>query len=398
MFNSTLNKSVSKKDILIFLIVFISFAINITSPYLQTFNLVDTIYRLLQVSCFFFTILFFRKFDKIFVLMTMYYLIYFISTMLNGGSQFAGIIRAYIVSFNLLVLMNYYISRNPKVYFKSASCFFSILIIIEIITMLLYPDGLYYANNINPHYFLGHRNNTIEYLFPAIAFVFCSSIINNNKSKKSYLFLIVCIMCVFYTWSANSIVALLLTTIVIFFNKKFVKKIINYWNAFCASVAMFFAFIIFKIQDMFSWVISGILHRSLTFTGRTQIWEKSIFYIKKSIIYGYGNETPILKSSKIIHMNSCHNYFLDFLYSGGIIMLIVILLIVYFTGKKISAYIEYDNLKIKKITHILSGILAGYFIIWFATPVHLNSISYMFLIFSLMYNLKNLKLEEKEDE
>lgn len=304
-----------------------------------------------------------------------------------------GIVRAYIVAFNLLVITKYYMYNNPRVYFKIASFFFYIILFIEIISMIFYPNGLYDANNINPHYFLGHRNNTIEYLYPAISIVFISHFINYKKNINHYLFLLICLFCVIATWSANSIIALLFTIFYIKLNNNnTIKRFFNYWHMFYITIIMFFSFIIFKIQNLFKWFIEGILHKSLTFTGRSLIWDKSIEWIKKSSIYGYGNEQQLLKKSKIGHINSCHNYFLDFMYTGGIIMLSVILFIVFFVGKELSKNLKSNNDVIKKIAYVLSGISGGYFIIWFATPVHLNSISYMFLVFYIIYNLKNLKL------
>ena len=114
-----------------------------------------------------------------------------------------------------------------------------------------------------------------------------------------------------------------------------------------------------------------------------------IYWIKKSLLMGYGYETPSFKILKIGHPNSCHNYALDFMYMGGIVICLILLIILLYTFFKIKKNTTYSSL-------ILSSTICSYFILWFATPIHKDVLCIMFLIFTMACNLQTIK-KNKED-
>lgn len=65
-------------------------------------------------------------------------------------------------------------------------------------------------------------------------------------------------------------------------------------------------------------------NKSLTLSGRTRIWERSLRYIRESLLIGYGNEPYSVSISKII-LNHTHNLYLETLYRGGIIGLMLLI-------------------------------------------------------------------------
>ncbi|MBP3444979.1 MAG: O-antigen ligase family protein [Bacilli bacterium] len=288
---------------------------------------------------------------------------------------------------NLISLIFLFYKKYNKQLLAATSIFLIVAIIINFVTILLFPDGLYIGNNTNEHYFLGQRNDLIEYILPCLL---CFSIYNFKYKTSKLIFCIfnlICMFSVILTWSANAMTALTIYYVYLFFF--YIKKKDNVFsplNIYLISFFTSYSIIILKIQNLFSWIIEGILHKNLTFTGRTSIWDKSIAYIKKSFLYGYGKESEIIKFYKIGHSNSCHNYFLDFLYDGGILMFIIILFIIITLNKSYKNKCVDDKAKT-----IVSSIFIGYFIIGIATPIHLNTICYLF------YSLYMLKyfLEEK---
>ena len=377
----------NKKSIALYLFVFSNFMVNIPIAFLQCSRVINMFYNFLPFIFLFFAVLNYKKIDKVIICEILYFVIYIFSTLIHENYGIHILLLNMVRTMNILLISKYAIEKKPKIFIKGAKHFFEVCILIEFVSIILFPHGLYYvAGNVNPHYFLGHRNNTIEYILPSLFFVYADDILNNKKSILSLLMVLICIACVFLTWSANSIVAIVLTFVYLLDREKgVIQKKFNFCKLFFMSVGLFFSFIVIKIQNLFEWFITGILHKSLTFTGRVIIWDKSLEYIKKSPIIGYGYESMEVKSSKIIHSSSSHNYFLDFLYCGGVLMLSDILAIIYFVSKKLNK--EYKNNILNILKNVLIGIFAGYFIIWFATPIHIQSIQNLFLMFLISYNL-----------
>lgn len=383
---------INKKKLGMFVIFIIILIINIPIPFFLKFNNLKNTYNIMQILIFIFLLILLMKnryIEKMFILICLYYISYIFSTFINSGSieYCLYIMKCMIPCINLISLIFLFYKKYNKQLLAATSIFLIVAIIINFVTILLFPDGLYIGNNTNEHYFLGQRNDLIEYILPCLL---CFSIYNFKYKTSKLIFCIfnlICMFSVILTWSANAMTALTIYYVYLFFF--YIKKKDNVFsplNIYLISFFTSYSIIILKIQNLFSWIIEGILHKNLTFTGRTSIWDKSIAYIKKSFLYGYGKESEIIKFYKIGHSNSCHNYFLDFLYDGGILMFIIILFIIITLNKSYKNKCVDDKAKT-----IVSSIFIGYFIIGIATPIHLNTICYLF------YSLYMLKyfLEEK---
>ena len=79
------------------------------------------------------------------------------------------------------------------------------------------------------------------------------------------------------------------------------------------------------IIQWFAPVIENVFNKKLTLSGRTFIWERAYAEIAKSPLIGYGCEPMDLSIEKII-LNHAHNMFLEIMYRGGIIALILFII------------------------------------------------------------------------
>lgn len=316
------------------------------------------------------------------------------STLINGNGKFTEVIRPLIIS--LSVCTSFVLSlKNINNFIEVAAFYFKVLIYINLITIIFYPNGLYLVyGNVNAHYFLGHRNNTIEYIIPALLFNLIRDINKYNKySFNIYSLTFISIISVFLTWSVNAVLVLTFLIFVIFtpcINR--VKNFFNIYNFSIGYVMLFILIVILKFQNYFEWLIVGILHRSLDFTNRVHIWDRSLFWIKESFIFGYGYENAGIKILKIFHSNSCHNYLLDFLYMGGILMVFVFCIILFKTSNKLKQIKEISKRK------NLEMFILSYFILGFATPIHKDVLCIMFLVICVCYYGVNIYNEKGDCE
>lgn len=376
---------IKRKNLFLFTVFLLVFFINIPPAYLLLNDSISFVFEILQMIIFTILVILFAAYSKrngislIVVLIVMFFGVYILSTYIHKGNVSAAI-KPLLNTFSLcsLFIIN---KKNVQLFIRAGLLYLEFVIFINLFTIFLFPSGLYKVQgNINNHYFLGHRNNSIEYLIPAICFSCINDYMNGKKLSKNNIVLVCAsFLTVFFTWSANAILVMALLILTLYLpTKKILQKVITCGNFFILYVIFFVSIVIYRLQYYFSWLIVDILHRSLDFTYRTYIWDKSLYWIKKSLFIGYGYESPTLKALKIGHSNSCHNYVLDFMYMGGIIIVVVLLIVLFVVFKRLKNSTKY-------VSSILTSVICSYFILWFATPIHKDVLCIMFLIFTMAY-------------
>ena len=127
---------------------------------------------------------------------------------------------------------------------------------------------------------------------------------------------------------------------------------------FCGIYCIFIAFILFQVfvvfngrglenNDIARYFIEEVLHKDMTFTHRTYLWDAAMNIIPKSPVFGYGLVDGNWFKA---HMTSIalgpHNFILAILINGGLLMLILYILICYNAFKSIKLYIHDSSAQI----------------------------------------------------
>lgn len=203
-----------------------------------------------------------------------------------------------------------------------------ILAAINLVTVFVFPEGLYtnLSGGYTMNWFLGYRNNHIGILLPCIIFAKIMSIWGTRNWILELLSLLISSVTIFITWSATSVVGftIILGYLLLFQNK--------YWGFLFNSVTFslitflfFLSVIIFQIQNgILRTIVTNMLNRDLTFTGRVYVWDRAIELIKNNSIFGYGvleTETNMI----LLNAVNAHNQFLQVSFQQGIIGTILFL-------------------------------------------------------------------------
>ncbi|MFK4310809.1 O-antigen ligase [Bacillus sp. RC242] len=122
-------------------------------------------------------------------------------------------------------------------------------------------------------------------------------------------------------------------------------------------IVIFFTIIVFRLQELlFGDFIINVLHKDMTFTGRTYIWNVVLNVIKKSWILGFGRGNDII-SYYFFNLNETHNAVLEILMYSGLLGILFFLIILFVVGNKLS--INKDHI----ISKILSFSIFAYMIL-----------------------------------
>ena len=304
---------------------------------------IHQIYKIWQyISCCLIFILYIKesKISKFWIILLLYKLIILISTYINPNGEMFYSIQNMIQILALCSIIEYLINKKLHIeMFKVLNFIFQVLVYMNLLTMILYPNGLYfslYSNN----WLLGYDNLHIVTFIPAMTFaVICSYFKKNKIDLYTICFLLICNISVFIRMSANSLVCIIIFDLLLLISK---KNILN--NAFFKLknyvifyIIFFYSIIIYRIQNSFKWIIVDVLNKDLTFSGRTYIWDKVMDYVKKQPIIGYGVENTTIRTIKngSISATHSHNHVLEVLYQGGYVGLVLFCTLMYLVIKEI---------------------------------------------------------------
>lgn len=204
---------------------------------------------------------------------------------------------------------------------------------INYISFILYKDipGGMRSNDITKYkdalgagkwFFFKHDNGTVFFYLPVLSclwYYLCEF----NKGKITTI--IFSLATLYMYWSLWSVTAMIVTTIaVVFFVLIYILKgekpfiSIDYSLALIVAIGMS-VLIVFMVTAGSEIIrrISIATVKSITFSGRQRIWEKSLEQIYAHPLLGVGYEHDMTSISKI-YLNHCHNIILQMIYTGGI--------------------------------------------------------------------------------
>lgn len=350
-------------------------------------NVINILRMFTCVWCLFYFLLRRGKIDKFILFVILFYCsllfstFYFSQSYVNLIYEFASIL-SWIVLFKINML------DNKDKFLTTLENTFFILLLINFITIILFPGGFYLnSSGYSGNYFLGYDNNLITYIFPALALSFTNSLNKNGKIGLKSIFLLIISFCsIIFTWSATGVVSMVIM-IVLFFAYTINKKDFPIKKYIVVALSLFIEIVFLRFQNIFSFIVEGWLKKDLTFTGRTYIWDIFIGEIKKSILIGHG----IVDSKYLIrtlNAGHAHNYFLQILYQGGLVTFSM------FLGFFFSAINKVKNCKEKKYVGI---VIFAYLISFIFEAYSLTNMFIIVLLIAYYYepsskNLKGVKI------
>lgn len=279
--------------------------------------------------------------SKIILYILLYFLILLVPTILYNFSNLENYVKLLIPTLGLSIVFDYGLKYKTKSFLISNKILLLLLLIINFITIIIYPNGMYigvgsgYADN----WFLGYRNNHILYVLPYVIISITLSIFSKDKiSKMAMIDTVFGLVSLIIARSSTSIVGLFLLLLYIALEKYISKNsLLNIKNYIITYTILFFSIIIFRIQYLFKFLIVDILGKDITFTNRVYIWDYVLKFIKSKPILGYGyelGEKRYLKT-ELYRSYHAHNQILEIIYKSGFVGFMFFILIFIDIFKKI---------------------------------------------------------------
>lgn len=211
-----------------------------------------------------------------------------------------------------------------------AAAVFRIYIYVNLLLIFIFPAGLTGESR----WLLGYRNMQAWAILPIMTVLILRSLWKYGKlDKMTWVDVIACIFTVSWIKSATSLVGLIVYLLVAGLalvcskRSRAMPKSINLFDGWIVSFLFFFGIVIGRLQQVFSPLIVQVLHKDITFTGRTEIWDLTLEYLKKHFLTGSGYLTRSdfheMFPSDLFSYVHPHNFILSLLLQGGVILLVI---------------------------------------------------------------------------
>jgi len=342
----------------------------------------------LMVLC----ILNYKSLNKTILLLFLFYIIQFLSCIIND-IPIIQFLNSVINIIGPLLIMFIFGRKYIYELILAFVVFYEIVIYINLGSILICPnEGLYTIKTyitprlveIYDYWFLGIDNSHILYFFPGLLFSLVYSFFKKNKIilRTKILFGAILISALI-RWSATTIMFCVLALIfVLGYRILSNNKIFNIKKYLFIGTSLNIGIVIFKLQNYFKYIIVDILKKDLTFTNRVYIWEDTLYFIKQKFLIGYGYESELTRYLKGIQFNAftAHNTFLEIVYQSGIIPLIVIVLMLISMSKNLN---KIDN---GNIVAVLSYFIFIVFVISLTEAYGLNLLFPVILLSWILAN------------
>lgn len=374
---------------ILFLLAFIRPEYLIRVPYVKTFY---DIYRIAIVGAVVF--LFVLKKKKL-NLYTLFWILFeswiVLVTVLRNGNVSYAFNQAITISAIAIFFLMY--SRDMKSICKCLYYILAVFIIINFLTLLIYPNGMYttgVTNLATENWFLGFKNKHMIYFLPFTALNFIL-IKNGDLSKKNLFMIAVIASSAVFIKSSTTLVGLgimMVIGFVPFIRKHY--KIFNIYTYFVAAIVMFIMIPLLRLQYLFYYFIVVILKKSIDLTYRTDLWDCAFSAIRMHPIVGWGEQVNEVKYA-LYHSQSiitAHNQILEYLYTGGIVLVVLYIIINLILANKIQ------KLEKSTIVQIASGM---YIALQVALMVEVYTDGIIYMIYFILFYIEYIVFDKNKE-
>lgn len=257
-----------------------------------------------------------------------------------NGTGWKNCLYIFFSIFTYLFLFNYYQERY-KTLILGISLVLSVAIYCQLYQCIIHPEmWIMEETKQNWGFILGGNYNQMGSRF---VIALTAGILTTQYSKWFWLNLIPLFICcfaiLFMVRSMTSLSCLFLFLIFFLIRN---KRLLSF-GATCMYLGIIFfqAFVCFsgkgfENNDLARWFIIDILGKDMTFTGRTDMWDSALRVIADSPIWGYGLvDADWFTANMSTRAIGAHNFILNTMVYGGVILFILYITIVIHTLQKL---------------------------------------------------------------
>ena len=312
-------------------------------------------------------------------------------TWVQNGEIYACMRNSFVI-ICITLFYDFAVKMDKISFLKSQFFSLSLVIVINFITILMYPDGMEKSalSGNSKVWFLGFYNSYTMYFIPALLFGYLLRLYMDRKIMI-YLVTAVIYISAFQIWAGGTILSLSIMGIVYLILKRD-NIILNYYSYWIVQIAFYVVVIVMKVYKYFIWLIEGILGKLMSLLGRMYVWDITRHMIRQHIWFGYGIKSDAVRIQEYgiaAWARYAHNLLLEILYQGGLVYLSLFVIIIILAGKNLH------NVHRKEIAGMISIAFLGWTIQSFSDAYLSTFLVGMFIV---AYNCLEFDEFRQEEE
>ena len=260
-----------------------------------------------------------------------------ITAALNGALYFAKVVEC-VGTIALALYADAMMQKTRTQIVKYLSVLTGILLFINNLSYLYMGSPDYADATGNPIFFWQTRNHLSSLVF--LAMVAAYILLNSHVRRTwwqylwgTFVFINVLAAEILYYSGTR------LTGLIAFLVAAFVfKHWRGLWHPKLIAVALLLinaAIVFLRIQDIFAGFIENVLHKNLSLTGRTGIWDTALLIIAQSPLIGHGTAN-IINVSFAETTLAAHNQILETAIQSGVVGALLLILLIFMTMAAIA--------------------------------------------------------------
>lgn len=238
---------------------------------------------------------------------------------------------------NLFFLVSVSISLKIKTKQTVVALFLAFLILVswDLITIILFPNGLYsveysYLDVNTNHWLFGNKNNHTEIFLLLMIFAYWNTMVSDYRIKDLLCFvsLALCLFASLLLKSSTTIVSIAIAFVFYIFSIFYSRKNSNkrrlpylLGTVVLVCIILSHLMVLTGLSNSLSFFTS-LFEKDITFSGRTRIWARAIPLIGERILFGYGY-IDNAESYALLNSINSHSTLIGCLIYGGILLTII---------------------------------------------------------------------------
>lgn len=263
--------------------------------------------------------------NKFSIVMILLYILKIISAFANNVSVSTAVSEL-LLFVPLLLLCDFFLQKNALLFMETICQYMFFLITANFLYVLIVGDSGYRDATGNIVYLWQTKNHMASlYVVACALLIIVTYAKHQHFTLRSMALIAYVVFNMIYLKSSTGLLGIIVAVLLFLYSVwKPDSKLVRYDLLLIIGLAMNVAVVVFRIQDAFSWLIVDILHKDLSFTNRTYIWDLAFKFIKQKPLLGWGEGGKIYVSFISKHLLIAHNQFLEFAIVAGISACILI--------------------------------------------------------------------------
>lgn len=208
--------------------------------------------------------------------------------------------------------------------------------LINCLTVILFPAGMYATTKYSQNFFLSYRTAWfVIYLLALTTTLLWNANVGSRFTKRfAIVVAVAAALSMILQWTATGLLCISIGGLVLLYCTWKKRNPFKISTVMLTEAAAFWAIVIARLMDMFSFLLVNILHKDVTLTFRTRIWDNALAAIQQNLLTGVGRlDAAQMEAILGYGVSHPHNRYLYVTLCFGIIGLALFLLIVYYANK-----------------------------------------------------------------